>query len=540
MRRADGGFVRLGRLEEQCHARGFRLDLSRTETALCALPGIRHAIVRPCRGPESAETVLLVAYLWLQDPSVPLAAEAQLRRLLHESGLPDELLPAAFLRQETVPIRAADGRLDLAALPAAPENLPARFADASRQVVRPYLALQHQIIALWEELLDVHGIGIRDDFFDLGGNSLLAMRMLHRIEQVCGKVILPATLFTGATVEHLADEIARQAAEEAPTVLKVNESGSRTPFFYLHGDLSGGGFYSRKLSRALGVDQPFYALPPHDVRALPAAPSIEEMAAEHLRTIRAVRPHGPYVIGGFCIGGLVAYELARQIEASGDSVEMLLVIDASADDRTLRGLQWLALTLGRAFGWDDDRKAARFGRWIVVHARLAQWFRLRPWAQLQVAARRLGNRAARAGGRLRKVFQWRRGRTAELAAETPTGATGAGTGDARDVPTAFLWATASYRAQSYDGAMALLLSSDLLEGSANLAQAWKRVTPAVTVHPLAGSHLECITAHIDILAETMQSCLEAVAEQQPRPRRQPRRNAALVPADPMLGQEPAR
>ena len=150
------------------------------------------------------------------------------------------------------------------------------------------------------------------------------MRMLHRAENACGKVILPAALFRNPTIEHLAGEIAREARDESPELLRVHDGGTRTPFFYLHGDLSGGGFYSLKLSRALGLDQPFYVLPPQDIRALPAAPSIQEMAAAHLQALRAVRPNGPYVIGGFCIGGLVAFELAQQIRSLGEKVEMLL------------------------------------------------------------------------------------------------------------------------------------------------------------------------------------------------------------------------
>ena len=156
----------------------------------------------------------------------------------------------------------------------------------------------------------------------------------------------------------------------------------RTPFFYLHGDLSGGGFYSLKLSRALGPDQPFYVLPPQDIRLLPAAPSIEEMAAAHLAALRAVRPKGPYVIGGFCIGGLVAYELAQQIEASGDTVEMLLVIDAAPEDKVLRALRWLAGAFGALLRWDDHAKVDHFGRWVLWRGRLRRWYGLNVQAQV--------------------------------------------------------------------------------------------------------------------------------------------------------------
>ena len=335
----DGSIDRLGRVDEQRYARGFRLDPRRVEMALCTLPSIRHALVRPARTEPGSR---FIAYI-LPDPAgggVP--DDNTLRQLLQEQGLPHQAVPALFLPVKEIPVSASDGHLDRAALPAAPAG---DVTDAA-EPVRPYLGLQLQLIAIWEDVLGVRGIGIRDDFFELGGNSLLAMRMLQRAELVCGKVILPSALFRNPNVEHLAGAIAREVIDESPTLLRVNDAGTRTPFFYLHGDLSGGGFYSLKLSRALGPDQPFYVLPPQDIRLLPAAPSIEEMAAGHLAALQAVRPKGPYIIGGFCVGGLVAYELAQQIEASGERVEMLLVIDAALEDKVLRALRSLAGAIG--------------------------------------------------------------------------------------------------------------------------------------------------------------------------------------------------
>ena len=97
--------------------------------------------------------------------------------------------------------------------------------------------------------------------------------------------------------------------------------------------MTGGGYYCMKLSRRLGPDQPFYAVPPADVTEWRELPSVETMADRHLRAIRAVRPHGPYIIGGFCLGGLIAHAIARQLEAEDETVERLLLIDATARNR---------------------------------------------------------------------------------------------------------------------------------------------------------------------------------------------------------------
>lgn len=374
--------------------------------------------------------------------------------------------------------------------------------DAAAQVskrtgattVRPYLGLQFQLIAIWEDVLGVRGIGIRDNFFDLGGNSLLAMRMLQRAEAACAKFIQPGALFRHPTIEHLAGEIAREVIDESPTIFHVNDAGSRTPFFYLHGDLSGGGFYSLKLSRSLGPDQPFYVLAPQDIRSLPAAPSIEEMAATHLAALRAVRPHGPYIIGGFCIGGIVAYELAQQIKASGDSVEMLLMIDSAFEDNVARALRSLAEGIGWFLRWDDLAKVEHFGRWAVWRDRFTQWRRLSTREQGRTAWRRVWDRIGRASNPRRA---------------TPSISEADVSGHREyDMVSGFLWAATRYHPRPYHGPAAVLLSDDVIHGERNIAGEWRALMNQVEVQALTGSHLECITADVDALAQTIEDCLE--------------------------------
>jgi thioesterase domain-containing protein len=359
--------------------------------------------------------------------------------------------------------------------------------------------LQLQLIAIWEDVLGVSGIGIRDGFFDLGGNSLLAIRMLQRAETVCGKVIPPAALFRNPTIEHLAGEMAREVIDESPTLLRVNDTGSRTPFFYLHGDLSGGGFYSLTLSRAMGHDQPFYALPPQDIRTLPAAPTIEEMAAEHLKAVRGVRSKGPYVVGGFCIGGLVAYELAQQIRASGDEVEMLLIIDAAPETKTLRMLRSLASMIGTIFRWADDRKVRQFGRWAIWRSRLVQGIEENMRAQSQPTRNRLYQCLIVVCDMLRSRF----GKKTPAPNTPPT----ASRQIERDLPSAFQWASAVYRPRPYDSPVALLLSEDVIGTAENPSREWRELAPKTTVRSLPGSHLECITEHVETLAKEIQDSL---------------------------------
>src|SRR4029453_6803059 len=161
--------------------------------------------------------------------------------------------------------------------------------------VPPYSTIEHKLVQIWEELLGVRPIGLRDSFFELGGHSLLAARMMHQVEQVCGQKLPLATLLAGPTIEHLAKALIQQRVEETDSLLvQLQAGGAKPPLFFLHGDLAGGGVYCLNLARALGEDQPFYVLTPHGLDGGPVPPTIEEIAASFIEIIRAVQPKGPY------------------------------------------------------------------------------------------------------------------------------------------------------------------------------------------------------------------------------------------------------
>ncbi|HCI82789.1 MAG TPA: hypothetical protein DHW02_24220, partial [Ktedonobacter sp.] len=218
-------------------------------------------------------------------------------------------IPATFMVLDAIPLQP-NGKINRHALPA-PQTTQHKEDDA---FVAPMMTVHHQLIRIWEELLGVQPVGLKDNFFTLGGHSLLAVRLMSRIEQVYGKKIPLATLFAGATVEHLANVIMgdEETRPRAP-VVAVQANGSRRPFFFLHGDWFGGGFYCLNLARSLDAEQPFYVLEPYNFDGLPIPPTFEEMAAAHIQALRTIQPEGPYLLGGFCNGGLMAYEIARQL-----------------------------------------------------------------------------------------------------------------------------------------------------------------------------------------------------------------------------------
>ncbi len=501
---ADGQVESLGRLDAQVDADGLRVDTRTVERALAAHPHVREALVRPQAGSLAA---------WFQSDGAPaaLVSPEQLRAFLRER-LPEGWLPTAFARVERFPLTAG-GTLDEARLPMPVAPSPAGRSEGEGE---PYLTIHFQLIDIWQEVLNVPQVGIHDDFFALGGNSLLAMRMLYRVEELCGRKLLPSTLFKQATVEGLADAILQRGGDgPPPELIPIQEKGTRTPIFHLHGDMTGGGYYCMKLSRRLGLDQPFYALPPTDVTDWRELPSIEQMAARHLRAIRAVRPHGPYIVGGFCLGGLVAHAVARQLEGEGETVERLLLIDATARNRRLKRLRRWAERRGRRLGWDSARQLYHFCRWHFLLERFNRWREMGVGGQWSILRRRVADAARRVFGR---VFPAPAAETAPVTGGTvdlaPHDRGGSGKDgswfDPRwDVPLVFLWAEGGYEVKTFSGPATLLLSHDLAGPDAEepAVQEWSRHLPCLDTRELAGSHLACITEHVDSLAETIRDVL---------------------------------
>jgi thioesterase domain-containing protein len=159
----------------------------------------------------------------------------------------------------------------------------------------------------------------------------------------------------------------------------VQTTGSRTPFFFLHGDYTGIGLYARRFAGALGEEQPIYAIPPHGADGGAVPSTVEDMAREQLQLVRSVQPVGPYVLGGYCFAGLVAMEMARQLRAEGEEVQQLVVV-ASEGLRTRFGyVEDAAARIAERVGVSDEISR----RWIAARLRDARrmWRRVRPRAE---------------------------------------------------------------------------------------------------------------------------------------------------------------
>jgi acyl carrier protein len=187
---------------------------------------------------------------------------------------------------------------------------------------------ENQLAGIWRELLGVESIGVDQNFFDLGGDSSLAVRMFAEIEKEFNVKLPLATLYETPTIEELGRVLRGETLTSGwSPLVAIQPAGSRPPLFCFHG-AGGNVLIYRDLSRRLGPDQPFYGLQSQGLDgSLPPLTTVEEMAALYVKEIRRAQPHGPYFLGGYCGGGTVAYEAAQQLQEDGERVVLLALFD---------------------------------------------------------------------------------------------------------------------------------------------------------------------------------------------------------------------
>jgi thioesterase domain-containing protein/acyl carrier protein len=242
--------------------------------------------------------------------------------------LPEPMLPTAFVLLDKLPL-TSNGKINRRALPP-PDAAHMAFEET---YIAPRNAIEEALAELWANILGLERVGVRDNFFDLGGHSLLAVRLMAQIQRWFGRDIPLATLFQQGTIEHLATLLGQQVETlpQSPLV-KIQSIGTKLPFFCVH-PADGTVLSYVALARYLGEDQPFYGLQvAHLDEAQPPQTRLKAMAAEYLDAIRAVQPHGPYLLGGWSMGGIVAFEMAQQLQRQGQPVALLALLDSWTPD----------------------------------------------------------------------------------------------------------------------------------------------------------------------------------------------------------------
>lgn len=367
--------------------------------------------------------------------------------------------------------------------------------------VEPYVPheteLQMQIVKIWEEVLDTRPIGIRCDFFKLGGDSLLAVRMIAEIEAVSGIRLPVSSLLPAATVENLANAILRTQREDTRSpIVAIQQGGSKPPLFFLHGQWRGGGLYCRELSRLLGKDQPFFAVLPHGLDGNHMPLSIEAMAADRVRHLFKDYPEGPIRLGGYCNGALVAFEMAQQLRKAGRTVDLLVIVEAHAPNVPFRRT-WSLVGLASAL-------------FSVRHKTRTEWFlRLRTFQNAW-------NKAAREGSRRAGAFLWGKFKRIptlldKIARNSPSAVNVASEATAQSDPCA---AIDRYVPNSYSSPIALLRTVEIGSRTANFSApddpsaGWAEVAPQIRVYWLPGNHESVVRDQVEGLGRQLLACLE--------------------------------
>jgi amino acid adenylation domain-containing protein len=323
-RLANGELDFRGRSDQQVKIRGYRIELGEVRAAIVEHPAASEAVV--LARPAAEGDLRLVAYV------VAEAGADELRAFVAER-LPSHMVPAAWIALDALPL-TRNGKLDSAALP---EPEYSRAASAER-FAPPSTPTERLLAPIWREVLGVERIGVNDDFFELGGHSMLAVRLFAEIERRCGVRLPISALFettTIAGVARLIDRDREQAIDWSRLVL-LHEGDGGTPLFlvsWADGEVLP---YRPLVEQLDGVPSVYGLLGPGvDHRTTPLG-SVAALADYYVRQVRDVQPHGPYRLGGYCFSGMVAYEMARRLSATGESVELLALIDSYPFKRVVR------------------------------------------------------------------------------------------------------------------------------------------------------------------------------------------------------------
>ncbi len=480
--RPDGSLEILGRRDHQVKIRGIRIELGEIETVLAQHPHVLQTVVIAREDVPGDQR--LVAYII---PNQDWASTISDIRSFLLTKLPQYMLPSAFVLLDTMPL-TPNGKVDRRALPA--PDLSRQESEAT--FVAPRNQVERQLTEIWEQTLGVQPIGVNDNFFELGGHSILAVKLFWQIEKTFNKNLPLAILFQSGTVEALAkiicqDDLAANKKTLVNTLdksrttwsslVEIQPNGSKPPFFCIHG-LGGEVLCFRELARHLGPDQPFYGLQPQGLDGKhPFHTRVEDMATHYIQEIQTLQPNGPYFLGGYSFGGVVAFEMARQLREQGEQVGILVVLDSCR-----RGYSWRASLFKRVFLHLNN---------IVQQGPAYLWQRVVRWSYWR-----------------KSLLQNTYNRYLEAALDIPI------SDKHLKIIDANTQAVSEYIFPVYPGRVILLRTEDQNRDEAIGTQydpqfGWGEVVAGgLDIHYVPGSHLGLLNEpHIQLLAKTLRNCL---------------------------------
>ena len=452
------------------------------------------------------------AYHYTNDPLQSQFARQlvpELRQYLGQT-LPDYMIPSAFVPLETLPLTAS-GKVDRRALPT-----PGEDSIRSSTAITPLTPTESTLIEIWTELLHKQ-VNIHDNFFELGGHSLLATQMTSRVRDTLGRELPLQSVFEAPTVAQLAPLLERDTTStpEIPPLVRLDRSayrrqrstpngtqileessppkeqsatarsplvlltlgGSREPFFCVH-PMFGVVFPYLELAHHLGSDRSFYGLQPLGLDGSPPLNRIEAIAAYYIEAIQSVQPHGPYFIGGWSFGGLVAFEMAQQLTQAGQQVGLLAILDAAAPLNKPSFYQSLKFLLGTAL-WSTLPFLLDYG--AIATNQLSSSI---PWSRWQWSA-------------LVRLVPESRLRLLDESAISPM------------LKIFYANAQAAYRyvPQNYPNRITLFEAANP-DANGQAALGWSALSSDIQLYQVPGNHLSLLKQpHVQTLAQQLGQCL---------------------------------
>jgi acyl-CoA synthetase (AMP-forming)/AMP-acid ligase II/acyl carrier protein len=380
---ADGFLTLHGRKNDVINRGGEKISPAEIDEALMRHPAIMEAAAFSVPHPRLGEDVVAAVVLRPGLMTTPVA----LRKYLQELVAPFKV-PRRIVIRDQLP-KGATGKVLRRRLTeswqekAAAEGLVPELLVENKSVDGKLI---NQMTELWERLLRIEPVSLDDDFFEKGGDSLLVMEMLAELEACTGLTIPSSILFEATTIRQLAQKLSDRGSLEPKYLIEMNSSGGQLPLIFFHGEFNTFGRYAISLAKLLGSDQPLFVVAPHGTGDEPIPSSIEAMAADRLPLIMKAQPEGPYRLGGKCLGGIVAFEVARMLVAAGKKVEIVVMLDPPTINAR-RSIQLLLSTMRRArpvAGPIVERAMA----WMWYRCERLQKFWNYPWARRWAAIRR--------------------------------------------------------------------------------------------------------------------------------------------------------
>ena len=483
----DGNIEYLGRLDDQLKIRGHRVEPGEIESALAGHPELVHVAV--VARPAPSGELRLVAFVQpeVQEPGEERDLKAELGTFLR--GLvPEYMIPSVFVVLEQMPLTPS-GKIDRKALP--PLAVPASESTA-KEVSTELSATERQLQRLFGQLLGLDTVSSEESFFDLGGNSLLAVSLIGLIRDQLGIELPLNEIFEHLTVRSLArfiDEHFATLTSSGPLpdcVVALRQTGRKPPLFFAPPSAGSPAVYV-SLARNLSSEQPVFGFQMPGVMNDQAPPvTIEETAALYVEAMRRLQPRGPYRLAGWSFGGLVICEMARQLEAQGEEVALLALIDGAAQDRKtpfewLRTGSQLVKTLAKTPLPRDYESVRRVGGWLGIGLPESGRELLRKDAEGQRTSLR---------GVLRDVVRTTRNFTVTMRAEH------------------------RYAFNSYGGSAILFRVAQDDPSSDPLVESVRKFARShMEVIPLPGNHLTVIMdeGNVATLSQRLQECLDKTA-----------------------------